>query len=220
VVRVRDNSPQIYSVNTDYTASEDGEYALPVKLYNTTTVTVSNIVTGTYADLTKPFTYVAFFKDANEAPIVDGTFAYTGGTVTDGAEAPDPGTLPATDANGKTTFTLNHGQSITIADIPIGSSIRIALTNDGENPGLVSGYTTSFKAFTTDESAATVESGADTDFRELPDDDPRTFAFTNNGTYVPKAGIDAKSGGMIAVLLLCLTELIVLIAARRRIARR
>jgi hypothetical protein len=220
VVRVRDSSPQIYSVHTDYSAQE-GEYTLPVKLLNTTTVTISNIVTGTYADLAKTFTYLILFKDEEGDPITGETFAYTGSTTAGAIVAPSDGAL-TTGATGWATLPpLGHGQAITIEDVPIGGSVNIAVTDGGENPGVV-GYKTLFNAFTTAEDGSDVtvgeEEAASTGLLGLTDAGPLTVAFTNENTYVPKAGIDAKSGGPLAALLLCLIELLVLIMARRRIA--
>jgi hypothetical protein len=157
--------------------------------------------------------------DAEDNPVTEASFAVEGGTIVPGADAPDDTDPLTTDGTeGKASFTLKHGQSVTIADIPIGNKVRVAETLDGENFG-AAGYTASFKDFTDDEAAAIEEAGADTGLRILGDA-PRTFAFTNERDEVTPIGVD--TGDLGALLLLIAPACLALPAARtiRAVRRR
>ena len=107
-------------------------------------LTISKNVTGDLGDKTKYFTFKVEFN-------VDGTFSYTGsksGTITNGG-----------------TIQLKHGESITIVDIPAGTSYTV--TESGN-----SGYTVY----------------ASGDRGIISDGKTSTAKFTNTRSSVPKTG--------------------------------
>lgn len=92
-------------------------------------LTVSKTVTGDQAtdmDRQKEFPFTVTLKDANGAPL-NGTFPYTGGAA-DGVTALTLG------EDGSANFTLTHGQSITISNIPKDAVYEVS-------EGDASGYT-------------------------------------------------------------------------------
>jgi len=142
---------------------------------NLADLSISKTVTGAYADLTKAFTFTIYFQDSSGTPLAGGTqFTYTGGA------SPSGGTLTL-DGDGKTTFTLSHGQTITIAGVSTSGRVRIVETADAN-------YTASFK----DSLDAAPTSGSDTGVRSMTAAD-RTFDFANARNIVVPAG--ASTGG-------------------------
>ena len=130
-------------------------------------VTVSKEVTGSFIDRSKDFVFTVYIKDADNQPIT-GTILYEGGTI------PSIGTIPHADGAfnldqyGTDTFTLKHGQSIKILNLPGDAEIMIVETTDND-------YYQSF----IDSSG---ESGTnDTGYRVVSVDgaSERTFAFVN-----------------------------------------
>ena len=84
-------------------------------------LTIEKRVTGEMGDRDKPFTFqISVPSMANK------TVSYTGGIVAGitGAVAPDDSALNL-DAEGKATFTLSHGQTITIHGLPVGTTYTI-----------------------------------------------------------------------------------------------
>lgn len=114
----------------------------PIPTYGN--LTISKSVTGDLGDKTKYFTFKVEFN-------VDGTFSYTGSK---------SGTI----ANGG-TIQLKHGESITIVDIPAGTSYTV--TESGN-----SGYS--------------VYASGDTGI--ISDGKTSTAKFTNTRSSVPKTG--------------------------------
>ncbi|MDR2196485.1 MAG: hypothetical protein LBO07_00765, partial [Coriobacteriales bacterium] len=163
VIRVNNLSPEI--------PSGKASGPLAVKLLANTTLTVSKQVAGTRADTTKAFEFTLWLYDYDGATPLAGTqFSYTGGVVAgSGATAPSGGTFTL-DAEGKATFSLTHGQSITVTGIPENRRVRVA-----ETVPATSSYAASFKDSA---QSAVVVQGADTGVRALSAT-PRTFAFTN-----------------------------------------
>ena len=159
------------------------------------TVTISNTITGTHANMTKAFTFTVYFEDSAGAPLSSGTqFTYTGGVIAgSGATAPANGTLTL-GSGGEATVTLTTGQTITIAGVATFAKVRIVETTD-------SNYTTSFK----DSLDASSTSGADTGVRSMTAAD-RTFDFTNTRSVVP-GGISTGSGGIVLLSLMALLAL-------------
>ena len=98
-----------------------------------TNVTVSKVVTGHFIDRAKSFEFTVYFTDGGGSELSPGTeFSYTGGTVPgQGAKAPADGAL-ILDAAGKDTFSLKHGQTITIINVPADARIRIVETPDDD----------------------------------------------------------------------------------------
>ena len=94
----------------------------------TADVTVSKVVTGHFANKSKEFTFTVYLTDAGDRPLtVD--LAYVGGIEPGmAAAAPLDGVL--TLDGGQGTFTLKHGQRITLLDVPADAKIRIVETAD------------------------------------------------------------------------------------------
>ena len=170
------------------------------------TVTISNEVTGAYANLDKSFTFTIYFQDSGGTALT-GTFTYTGGVLTgSGATAPSGGTLTL-GSGGEATVTLTAGQTITIAGVATSAKVRVVQTTDAN-------YTTSF--IDSINSGITI-TAADTGVRDMTAAD-RTFDFTNARSVVP-GGISTGSGGMVLLALLALFAAgawLVVTAARRR----
>jgi len=169
------------------------------------TVTISNEVTGAYANMDKSFTYTIYFQDSGGTALT-GTFNYTGGVLTgSSATAPIGGTLTL-GSGGEATFTLTAGQTITIAGVATSAKVRVVQTTD-------TNYTTSFK----DSEDAGSTSGADTGVRNMTAAD-RTFDFTNMRSVVP-GGISTGSGGIVLLSLMALLALaagLIITAVHRR----
>lgn len=84
-------------------------------------LTIAKQVTGEMGDRDKPFTFqISVPSMANK------TVSYTGGIVTGitGVVVPNDSTLNL-DAEGKATFNLSHGQTITIHGLPVGTAYTI-----------------------------------------------------------------------------------------------
>jgi len=169
------------------------------------TVTISNEVTGAYANMDKAFTYTIYFQDSGGTALT-GTFNYTGGVLTgSSATAPSGGTLTL-GSSGEATVTLTTGQTITIAGVATSAKVRVVQTTD-------TNYTTSFK----DSEDASSTTGADTGVRSMTAAD-RTFDFTNTRSVVP-GGISTGSGEMVLLSLMALLALVaglIITAVHRR----
>ena len=170
-------------------------------------LTISKTVTGAYANMTKASTFTVTLLESDGVTPLTGTFNYTGGILTgSGATVPANGTFTL-NSSGAGTFTLQHGQTITIAGIATSGKVRIVETRD-------SNYTTSYK----DSEDASSTSSADTGVRTMTAAD-RTFDFTNARSVVP-GGISTGSGGMVLLALVALFAagawLVVTATLRRR----
>lgn len=88
-------------------------------------LTIEKQVTGEMGDRDKPFTFQIQLKKS-DGSILTGEYDYTGGIVDGitGAVAPDDDSLKL-DAEGKATFALSHGQTITIHGLPVGTTYTI-----------------------------------------------------------------------------------------------
>ena len=184
---------------TDTTGSHFASGSI-VTLYAQWTVsaknlTISNEVTGAYANMDKAFTYTIYFQDSGGTALASGTqFTYTGGVIAgSGATAPSGATLTL-GSGGEATVTLTTGQTITIAGIATSAKVRVVQSTDAN-------YTTSFK----DSLDASFTSGADTGVRNMTAAD-RTFDFTNTRSVVP-GGISTGSGGIVLLSLMALLAL-------------
>ena len=126
-------------------------------------LTVSKIVSGDQAtdtDREKAFPFIVTLKDSAGNPL-RGTYSYTGNAA-EGVAAPADGTLTL-DGSGSAKFTLKHGQSITIWEIPKDTAYEVRETNSD-------GYTVLLNA---DEDADGMAEGT------IVKDDVSTAAFTN-----------------------------------------
>ncbi|WP_313187124.1 SdrD B-like domain-containing protein [Lacrimispora sp.] len=150
-------------------------------VYERSIVTVSQKVSGDYADKTKDFRFTIYFRDSN-GPLAEGTrFQYTGGTVSGleaEAEAPDEGMLTL-EEGGKATFTLGHGQQISILAVPQ-NTVQIVESLESVD---LNNYSVSFT-----DSITGPTNGSDTGRADLSEGD-RTFDFINTRNNVVPAGV-------------------------------
>jgi hypothetical protein len=141
-------------------------------------VTISKRVAGDYADKTREFSFAIYFRDNSGAALPAGTqLLYTGSTVSGPeAESPANGTLTLNE-EGKATFTLKHGQQITIKDPVPQGSVQIVETADPN-------YSVSF----TDTTTTDTTNGSDTGEVSLAGAD-RTFDFINTRISAVPTGV-------------------------------
>ena len=89
-------------------------------------LTISKIVAGEQAsdtDRSQTFTFTITLKDEDGTPL-QGIYSYTGVATIDGVTPPENSTLTLNE-NGQATVSLAHGQSITIEDIPDGTTYEV-----------------------------------------------------------------------------------------------
>ncbi|MCL2888907.1 MAG: hypothetical protein FWE65_00620 [Eggerthellaceae bacterium] len=171
---------------------------------------ISKSVAGGLADKTKEFRFTLSLADKEGRPLAKGTLiSYTGDTLPGStAEAPRPGLLRL-DEGGKASFTLSHGQLVSLQGLPYGTQLRIE-----EDPA---GYIASFYD---SEKSGLSEQGSDTKtdsaaMREMTQD--RSFDFVNRREKVVPSGI-AYSDTTPAFHLPLLALLAVLLWASHRAA--
>ena len=156
-------------------------------------VMVSKTVTNDFADQTKPFTFKVYFMDGSGNPVAPALkFNCTGGTITGTGTAPSYTVLNlAQDSIGSfATFTLSHGQTLTIHGITDGNMIRVI-----ETPA--NGYTASYKD---SDNANITNNSNDTGNKTVTASaSVRTFSFINASDTVPPTGIIEGAGAGIAL---------------------
>jgi hypothetical protein len=159
-------------------------------------VTVSKTVTGLYANKLIPFTFMVQFLDNNNNFLNAGeTFAYEGGALPNTGVAPPANDTLTLSSNGTATFTLKHGQTITIIDIPSDYQIKFVETPD-------SLYDISYK-----DSGDPLDPGDKEMDYKIVGAGSRRFDFVNERKYVPPMGID--EGDLFAVKMLLLSLLLI-----------
>ena len=113
--------------NSDAPSTDDQSITDKAAFTNTGAydLTIEKRVTGEMGDRDKPFTFQIQLKES-DGSILAGEYDYTGGIVDGitGAVAPDDDSLKL-DAEGKATFALSHGQTITIHGLPVGTTYTI-----------------------------------------------------------------------------------------------
>ena len=151
-----------------------------------TTLTVSKEVTGDFGNKAMEFEFTIFFRDSAGAPLLPPTqFDYT---ITDlSGAAPADGTL-ILDDHGSARFRLAHGQAIRIADVPLGGTVQVIETEDGN-------YQTTF---TDSEYADTIFNGNDTTLLLITEN--RSIHYVNYRVCVPPTGIGLDSTGAMLLL--------------------
>jgi len=157
---------------------------------NRTNVTVTKKVIGDYGDRTKDFTFKIYLKDENGDPVAPGTvFIYEGDGV---FNTGNNGTFTQ-EAEGKTTFTLKHGQKVMIKEIPATYMLCIEETT-------YANYTASFKedsGLTGDNNTGFILVGSDNRF----------FDFENKFEITPPSGI--RDNAREAIVIMALAVLII-----------
>jgi hypothetical protein len=192
VVQAADDSPLIPSVANDS--------SLRVKLNRVTTLTIATAVSGDYADKTRVFGFTLTIWNSADKPLDGATFPYTGVAQPDSGATPPQDDILTLDDKGEATFTLIHGQGITINELPSTAQVRII-------EDMASGYTTSF---VDSADASVTETSADTNVRALTED-ARAFDFLNTRDAIIPSGVD--TGDVDAPLaLLTIAMLIVTVA--------
>ena len=194
---VRYNEGATFNITQDITL-----YAIYAQ---TTTLTISKTISGDHPNRTKGFEFTLYLQDASGTTFAaDTQFNYVGAIIAgSGATAPTAGTLTL-DADGKATFVLKHGQSITISGVAIDAKVRIEEAADDN-------YDTSFVDSDGDDSASGQDE-KDTRVREMSQD--RRFDFTNARAQVTPTGIDPGSGQGLLFILLPLLGLGIYLAAQ------
>jgi hypothetical protein len=163
---------------------------------NASDVTITKTVTGSFADMTKSWTFTVYFEDEYGVPLASGTtFNYVGGIISgSGATAPLNGVLTL-DSQGSATFTLLHGQTITILSLPIGGYIRVVETASA-------GYDAWY--FDVLGSLSNPTKSNDTSYL-LTGVNNRTIEFTNERVTIPPSGIFSSSPAVYICLVLMVT---------------
>lgn len=166
-------APATYQVQVDYgtttvrafEAGHEVAWTGVIKNVPVYPLTVSKTVDGSIGK-DREFTFCVRLTDADGSPI-SGAYPYTGKSDISGVQAPADGTLQF--VNGTATFTLMHGQSITIGAIPHGVGYTVtelnhagyAVTVNQQAADSVSGELTevAFAAFTNRYAPAPVSAG-------------------------------------------------------------
>ena len=150
---------------------------LYAKWVTTREVTVSKTVEGQMGDRNKSFTFTVYVEDA-DGTLLKGSLDYTGGVLSgSGTTAPADGTLTL-DSSGSATFTLKHGQTITIAGVPAKAAVRIA-----EDSTIASGYDTEYGI-----DGGSAQTGTDTGVVSMAGAN-HTISFVNTHSGIAATGI-------------------------------
>jgi fibronectin-binding protein 1 len=187
-----------YSAVIPFTTEED--------TVATTTLTISNAVSGEFADKTKEFSYTATFKDSNDTALA-GPLAYTNAS----------GELDSlTLIDGSATFTLKDGESVVIDGVPENGKVQVVQTGD-----LL--YTASY----TDIEGEVIDTGSAAAGQDLTPGEQtvttdRSVSFINTRTTVVASAVDANDAlsPLVAVAFVLLASLyLIRRVSRRRAAR-
>ena len=147
----------------------------------TTNLTITNKVTGEFANREKDFDYIIYFTGKTGALRAGESFACKGGVVPGiDATAPVDGVLTL-ENGGKAEFSLKHGQMIIIEGVPADAGIQI-----------VQEETHHYNAFFTDSEDEGLTFGHDTEIR-IAGTSERTFDFVNDMRTMVPSGIEIRS---------------------------
>ena len=172
------------------------------------TLTISKVVSGAFADITRKFTFTASFKDedGNSSTFSSEDIECTGAIVENsGATAPPSGTLTA-DASGTVSFPLSHGQVMILTVPDSVASVAIAETDAPTD------YATTFSI-----DGEPPVSARYTQSQTM--NDSMTVAFTNTRTGVVPTGISTGGSAwivLVSALLMLAGYTCCLIVARKR----
>ena len=161
----------------------------------TANVTVSKTVTGIPSNPPKEFTFTVSFKNDQGAAATGQTFSYTGGTLPNTGASPPANSTITTNGYGEATFTLKHGQTITIANVMADYQIKIVESKDSE-----------YKVTYTDSGDVSDPGDQDMAFKAVGTAN-RTIAFVNKRLMPPPTGVDA--GNVFAEILLPVSILLI-----------
>ena len=166
------------------------------RLRQKTSLQISKLVTGDYANRNKEFTFKVVIKDSDGSWLTPGiTFEYIGETLPDiTTQAPDNGTVTIGN-EGEFEISLKHGQSIVIDSITEDYTIQII--EDEDIRYLV----------TYEDNILGTGSSRDTGEWEMTDS-YRSVIFINERRYVPETGLDLSNTD--AILLLPIMILVML----------
>lgn len=162
----------------------------------TADVTVSKTITGKMADMTRTFTFTATIWDSTNSLAANGSFPYsvnTGTTSVNGGAPTSSGTL-VLNGSGQATFTLGHGQSITIEGVSSSGHIQIAEQTDSH---YYTSHAASGTGYTFSKASGDTNPG-DTEKQAMGTAN-LTVAYTNEKIYVVPTGV--SSGGHAGALL-------------------
>ena len=173
----------------------------------TTDLVVSKIVTGEFGNLTMDFDFTITFTDSSGNPLPPDTqFYYAGGVIMNtNATAPLNGTLKL-NSEGIATFRLRHGQSITIADVPINSNVKVVETVDLN-------YVTSI-VINNENEEVTLNNTTVAALTVVPD---CTINFINDRFVPVPTGLDIGDAGAIWLLSLLIFSVVVVAYVLKRI---
>ena len=133
-------------------------------------ITISKIVTGNMGSRDKKFTFSISMQN--------GGTSITGDFITEGTDI----SYVTFNSSGIATFTLSHGQTITIKDVPIGAEYTVTETDYSSD-----GYTT-----TSNNASGTIS--------EEPEDNRVTFT-NQNGAALPTAAHTAIGAGVLILVI-------------------
>jgi hypothetical protein len=89
-------------------------------------VTVSKILTGKFANMTKSFTFTLRLTDNGGNPTGLGkTYSYVGDVLPNTGASPPPNGALTLDYQGEAQFSLSHGQTINIKNLPADAKVQI-----------------------------------------------------------------------------------------------
>lgn len=143
-------------------------------------LTISKTVTGDLGNRDTEFQFTVKLMKEDGSPL-SGTYRYTGGVLpgVTGVSAPADGTLTL-GADGKATFTLKHGQYISIQDQGLLTGYQYEVT-EAETQQM--GYTTQYAIDNGEKTTGNVAGGT------LPETGGAQVSFENSRNYVPPTGI-------------------------------
>ena len=175
----------------------------------TTEVTVTKTVTGGFISRSSEFTFTAYFTDGDENPLPAGTtFNYSGDVLPGSkATAPSNGVLTL-NQEGWDTFTLKHGQSITIKGVPVDAKVRI----------VESSYNLYNTSYIDDDYPGSKEPN------NMPlisvGSDGKIFSFENERKVVVPTGIESETWAIVALPLIATAFILTGMTALRILKRR
>jgi hypothetical protein len=168
-----------------------------------TTLTISNTVSGEFANPDMDFTYSVTLKDA-DGEYLKGPLAYTGGG------SKEDGSL--TLVGGVGTFTLKGGESICMADIPLTGTVRIM------QAGAANYLASYIDPLTGSDAISADKPGDDLVLAERTMSESRTISFTNaQGEVVPSA---VDTGDLPLILIALAVVALVTLCLIQRLTRR